>query len=204
MLNDIKKIFERENISVEIVPDKKAALAWVLSEIAPGSSVAFAGSETIKQIGAYEYLLSHMDLYELINPYKAGISPAEALERRRLSLLADVLLTGTNAITMNGELVNLDNQGNRVAGISFGPKKVLIVVGKNKIVKNLAEAKRRISNIAAPLNSKRLARGNPCEISGKCESCGLKSRICRIYSIINGQTIEDRIKMAIVDEELGY
>ena len=91
-----------------------------------------------------------------------------------------------------------------MAGISFGPKKVIIVIGINKIVKNLAEARKRIAFVAAPLNNKRLKKENPCTISGKCETCNLPTRICRIYSVINGQTIKDRLHIIIINEQLGF
>ena len=203
-MHGLISIFKQNNIHAVLVDGKEGALKQVLEIVTLHSSIAFAGSQTIKDIGARDYFLENKDKYVIIDPYEKGISREEAYERRRQALLADVLLTGSNAITEDGKIVNLDNQGNRVAGISFGPWRVIIVVGINKIVKNLSEARRRIAQVAAPLNSRRLKKGNPCEVSGSCENCGLSTRICRKYSVIDGETEKGRIHIIIVDEELGF
>jgi transposase len=196
--------FFQNNITAVFVKDKPAVLEKVLELVKLGDSVAFAGSETVKETDVRNYFLQRIDKFKIIDPYEEGISSEIAYERRREALLADVLLTGSNAVTLDGQIVNMDNQGNRVAGISFGPRKVIIIVGVNKIVKNLAEARKRISQIAAPLNNKRLKKGNPCESSGKCESCGLPTRICRIYNVIDSQTVKCRMHVIIVNEKLGF
>lgn len=196
--------FKSGNITASFVETRDAVLSKIIELVKEGQTVAFAGSQTVVDTGVRDYFIQHRDQYKVINPYEPGILPTEALERRRRSLLADVLITGSNAVTLSGELVNMDNQGNRVAGIAFGPNKVIIVVGKNKIVKNLAEARRRIAETAAPMNNKRLKLGNPCEISGRCENCNSPKRICRIYSVISSQSKPDRIHVIIVDEDLGY
>lgn len=201
---DLIATFERNNIAAEIAEDGAAALAQIVALVPPGSSVAFAGSQTIREIGARDYFLERRNAFTLIDPYEPGIPPAEALERRRRALLADVLLTGSNAITLAGQIVNMDNQGNRVAGISFGPRRVIIAVGINKIVRTLAEARRRIALIAAPKNSARLKRGNPCETSGRCEHCELPSRICRMYSVIDGMPEPGRLTVVLIRQELGF
>lgn len=194
----------RSNIDASVVEDRRAAVEEVLRLLPPEGVVAFAGSQTVRDIGLREGLLKKGDVYTIIDPYEAGISAGEAHERRRRSLLADALLTGSNAVTRDGHLINMDNQGNRVAGIAFGPRKVIIVVGINKIVKNDVEARKRIATMAAPLNSRRLGRGNPCEVTGRCEGCASETRICRIFSIVSGQTIPGRIHVVIVKENLGY
>lgn len=196
--------FSQNNIIAIFVKSKRDVLERVLGLVKHGDSVAFAGSETVKETGVRNYFLDHREEYNIIDAYEDGITAEEAYERRRRSLLADVLLTGSNAVTLDGQIVNMDNQGNRVAGIGFGPKRVIIVVGVNKIVKNLAEARKRIAYVAAPLNSKRLKKGNPCELSGRCENCGLPTRICRIYSVINGQTVKNRLHVIVVNEKLGF
>ncbi len=203
-MQKLLSIFKQNNIQTIFVEHKNSALKRILELVSLGNIIGFSGSETIKEIGARDYFLVNKDKYRIIDPYENGIAPEESYERRRQTLLADVLLTGSNAITKNGEIVNMDNQGNRVAGISFGPKKVIIVVGVNKIVKNLAEARKRIAQVAAPLNNKRLKKENPCAITGKCETCKLPTRICRIYTVINGQTIKNRLHIIIVNEKLGF
>lgn len=191
-------------MSALVADNRQEALINALRLIPPQGSIAFAGSQTIREIGLRDRLLEMKDIYDIIDPYEPGINAAESAKRRRQTLLADVMLTGSNAITMNGHLVNMDNQGNRVAGLAFGPRKVIVVVGHNKIVKTDGDARKRIANIAAPLNSLRLKKGNPCEKEGKCLNCHSDSRICRIFSIISGQAIPDRIHIIIVKENLGF
>lgn len=196
--------FKENNINAFFVGDAKAALEKIM-EIANGAeTIAFAGSKTVEEIGARDPFLKNWPMEKIIDPYETGILPGEAFERRRTALLADLLLTGSNAITKGGEIVNVDAQGNRVAGISFGPKKVIIVVGVNKLVETLADAHKRIKTIAAPMNSKRLKRGNPCEVSGVCENCNSPTRICRIYSVVKSQQIKDRVYVIIVDRAFGF
>lgn len=198
------KNFAENNINAFFVADKAAALDKVREIVSGQNSIAFAGSQTVIEIGARDYFLKNGDKYKIIDPYEKGISKEESFERRRQSLLADVLITGSNAITRDGHIVNMDNQGNRVAGIGFGPKKVVIVAGMNKIVNNLSEARRRIATIAAPLNNRRLKTGNPCEKSGKCKNCKLPTRICRIYSVIDGQAAPGRLHVIIVGGNFGF
>lgn len=203
-LSDLIQRFLDNNVAVERAADAAAALGHIIRIVPRGASVAFAGSQTIREIGARDYFLERRGAFTIIDPYEAGIDPAEALDRRRRALLADVLLTGSNAITLKGQIVNRDNQGNRVAGISFGPKKVIIAVGVNKIVRTLAEARKRIDTIAAPMNSRRLKRGNPCEADGVCHRCGLATRICRMESVIDGMPEPGRLTVIIVDQGLGF
>lgn len=196
--------FTQNNINAYFVANKNAALKQIL-ELAPtGSIVTFAGSKTIEEIGARDYFLQNSNQYTLIDPYANNLSKEQSYEKRRQGLLADILLTSSNAITEKGEIVNIDGAGNRVAGLNFGPKKVIIVAGINKIVPNLPAAWKRIATIAAPLNNKRLQTGNPCIVSGVCQNCNLPNRICRTYNIIQGQRIANRLHVIIVNENLGF
>ena len=117
---------------------------------------------------------------------------------------ADVYLTSTNAITMDGELYNVDGNGNRVAAMIYGPKKVIVVAGKNKIVENVEEAVKRNEEICAVKNSIRLNKGNPCEKVGHCVHCKSPSRICRAYTVIGFNRTFERIHIILVNEDLGY
>ena len=141
--------------------------------------------------------------FTLYDPYRAGIDWPERIEINRAGMNADWLLAGANAITKAGEIVNLDGTANRVAGISFGPKKVLVVAGINKIVEDIGSGIARVREIAAPLNSKRIKFGNPCEVDGKCHDCSSPNRICRVWGIVEGQMDPDRMTIIIVEEELG-
>lgn len=120
------------------------------------------------------------------------------------ALVTDWYITGSNAISIDGMIINVDHSGNRVAAISFGPDRVLIVVGINKIVNTLDEAIKRVKNIACPLNDKRAGFNPPCVKLNKCVDCTSKERVCNFLSIIEGQSDSNRIKLLIVNEECGF
>lgn len=202
---DLIKAFKRRNITCVIVKDRAAALKRLQEFIEPGQSVSFTGCKTANQCGMHQWLRESADEndFTLYDPYRAGIDWPERIEINRQGILADWLLTGANAITQAGEIVNLDGTGNRVAGISFGPKKVLVVAGINKIVDSLDAAIKRVRDVAAPLNSKSLPFGNPCEVDGKCHDCAKPTRICRVWGIVEGQRDPDRMTVLLVEEELG-
>ena len=141
---------------------------------------------------------------ELIDPFAPGLSPEEAMERRWKGLTADVMITSSNAITMDGKLVNLDGMGNRVAAMTFGPKKVILVVGMNKVAPDLDSAMARVKHYAAPVNAKRLNLNNPCVETGLCADCKSPQRICNMWSIIEGHMIKGRIHVKLIGENLGY
>jgi hypothetical protein len=202
---DLIKKFKRRNITCEVVPDRTAALARVQELIQPGQSVSFSGCKTANQCGMHQWLRETADEndFTLYDPYRSGIDWPERIEINRAGMNADWLLTGANAITKSGEIVNLDGTANRVAGISFGPKKVLVVAGINKIVDDVGAGITRVREIAAPLNSKRLQLGNPCEVDGKCHDCAKPKRICRVWGIVEGQMDPDRMTVLLVEEDLG-
>lgn len=202
-MNDLIKQFKRRNIACELVANREAALERAKELIQPGSSVTFCGSKTVHQCGIHDWLREHEDAYTLYDPYRPGIEWPERIEINRAGMCADWLLSGANAITKAGEIVNLDGTGNRVGGISFGPKRVLIVAGVNKIVDDLEAATRRVREVAAPTNSIKIQFGNPCEVDGKCHDCASSTRICRVWGIVEGQMDPERMIVLVVDEELG-
>ncbi len=193
---------ERKNTEAVFVPDGPAALKRIVDMIPPGATVGLGGSLTVKQIGLLEALRSGK--YSLYDQYAKGLSPEKGEQLRRKGLLADFYITGSNAITMDGRLVNLDGTGNRVAAITFGPRKVIVVVGRNKIVSDVDEALDRVWNKAAPLNAKRLNRKVPCTTSGQCEDCSSPERICNHLVITERQREKGRLTVVIVDEDLGF
>jgi len=128
----------------------------------------------------------------------------EIVEIMRQSLLADFLVTGTNAVTRRGELVNIDCSGNRVAGMIFGPKRVIVVAGANKLVDDLDEAVKRLRRIA-PLNARRIKHHTPCVETGKCMDCQVQQRLCNYLTVINhGMKFPGRITVVMVGEETGF
>lgn len=202
-MQDLLLKFKENNINGYFVGDSAEAKQLALSLIPDGAKVAMGNSLTLRETGIYEALESGN--YNFINQFEAGITPEENLRRRKEGMISDVYFSSTNALTKEGELVNIDGKGNRVAAMLFGPDKVIIVVGKNKIVENEAEAWERIQKYAAPKLAKRLGRGLPCAIAGICLNCKSPQRICRCYTVIKSQmpADKDRIHVIIVDEELG-
>jgi len=135
-------------------------------------------------------------------------APSEALDIRRKGFLADYFVTSTNALTVDGRLVNLDGACSRVAPMLFGPKKVILLVGMNKVVADLEAAYARIRTIAAPANNQRLAKAyglkNPCLEDGRCHQCMSETKICNAWVVIEGSSVKDRIHVVLVGEDLGY
>ncbi|HIJ68795.1 MAG TPA: lactate utilization protein, partial [Deltaproteobacteria bacterium] len=129
--------------------------------------------------------------------------PEEMLERRRRSLLVDLFITGTNAVTETGKLVNLDMLGNRVAGITFGPRNVIILAGRNKVVPDIEDAMMRVKNYAAPANAMRLDKKTPCVKTSICEECRSLDRICNTWTITEKSFPKGRIKIVLINEDLG-
>lgn len=169
--------------------------------IVEGSSIALGGSVTLNEMGLVEHFREgNYDLYDRYNQP----SWPETVECMRQSMLADYLVTGTNAITKNGELVNIDCSGNRVASMIFGPKKVIIITGANKVVDTLDDAFKRLRDIA-PLNVKRIGHKTPCIETGKCENCDIPDRMCNYTTVIHhGMKFKNRINIIVVAEEVGY
>ena len=140
----------------------------------------------------------------MIDPYLPEYSLEEGLEARRRGLTADFMIASSNAITLDGKLVNLDGMGNRVAAMAFGPRKVILVVGMNTVATTLEEALNRTKQVAAPMNCIRMNIANPCRETGLCSDCHTPTRICNMWSIIEGQVVKDRIHVKLVGEDLGF
>ncbi len=195
---------KKRNMDAYFFHEQVDALKAVVDRIAEHDLAAFGGSETVKQIGLVNYLTQHHA--NLFNRYAENISYEEKKEIERKSLLSDIFITGSNALTTSGELINIDHTGNRVSAILFGPKKVFIILGTNKIVDSLEEGIRRARTVAAPLNAKKSADkySPPCLATGKCVECRSKDSICNSLVIINGQSVLNRITVFIIDEQLGF
>ena len=179
-----------------------AAVRELLQEIPLDATVGVAGSWTLQEIGLLDALEERGQT--LLNHNRPGLSPEESLAIRRRQLTCDVFLTSTNALTVSGELVNVDGAGNRVAAMTFGPGKVFVVAGANKITPDIPAAQQRIKMSAAPLNNKRLNRPNPCTATGQCMDCQGASRICTTTSILHKKPLASDITILIIGEELGF
>lgn len=204
-LDDIKKSLEENNFEVFIAENAAAAKKIVLEEIIPqtgAKSIAWGGSMTFIATGLYDTLKSNKKM-KVIDTFDKTISREENWERRRQSLLADLLITGTNALTESGMLVNLDMIGNRIAALTFGPRDVIVLVGRNKIVADLEDAMMRIKNFAAPMNAIRLGLKTPCVKTSYCEECKSRDRICNTWTITEKSFPKGRVKVVLINEDLG-
>jgi hypothetical protein len=194
---------EKKRMAGSFAPTVAQAKEEVIQMIPAGSTIFRCGSTSLVEMGLWEGLKAVPGL-TVIDPYLPEFSPEEGLEQRRKGLSADIMISSVNAITLNGTLVNLDGMGNRIAAMAFGPRKVILVVGMNKVVPDLETALKRVKHQAAPLNSIRLRLPNPCTETGLCADCRTPSRICNMWSIIEGQAVKDRIHVKLVGETLGY
>lgn len=193
---------EKNNMEAYLAKDTKELMNIIKNIIGEGETVAVGGSMTLFETKIIDYLRNGN--YNFLDRYKEGLTRKEIKEVYRKSFFADSYLVSTNALTENGELYNVDGNGNRVAAMIYGPDKVIVIAGINKIVKNVDEAVNRTKNIAAPANAKRLNRNTPCTKIGYCMDCKSSDRICNEYTLIKRQGVKGRIKVIIVNEELGY
>jgi L-lactate utilization protein LutB len=205
-LENLKEALENNNFEVFVADNPEAARKIVLEKIVPNTnakSVSWGGSITFVSTGLYDALKAGTDM-EVLDTYDKKLSPEESLERRRQSLLVDLFLTGTNAVTESGQLVNLDMIGNRVGAITFGPKNVVILVGRNKIAPDLEEAMNRVKNYAAPVNTMRLDKKTPCTKTSYCEECKSPDRICNTWTITEKSFPKGRVKVVLINQDLGF
>ncbi len=170
--------------------------------IHPGQTVSVGGSMTLFETGVID-LLKEGD-YNYLDRYQEGLKPADMREIYLQSFAADAYFTSSNALTMEGHLYNIDGNGNRVAAMIYGPKKVIVIVGKNKLVKDLEAAETRLKHYAAPANAKRLHLKTPCAAVGFCQDCSSPDRICSNYVTIKKQRDYSRMHVFILKEDYGF
>ncbi|MGW8300796.1 MAG: lactate utilization protein [Desulfobacterales bacterium] len=199
----IIKNLEKRRMEGSYAPTAARAKEEVLAMIPQGATVFRCGSMTAVGMGLLEDI-ANLPEVKLIDPYQPELKPEEGLELRRQGLTADVMVASSNAITLDGKLVNLDGMGNRVAAMAFGPKKVILLVGMNKVAPDLESAMARVKHRAAPINNIRYGLKNPCVETGLCSDCKTPQRICNMWSIIEGHMIQNRIHVKLIGEDLGY
>lgn len=210
-LDSVRKRLEKNGFEVYVAQDLSGAREIVLGEILPGTGarlVSWGDSLTVIASGLLDDVRNSPDL-EFLDTFAEGLSPRERFERRRKALLSDLFLTGTNALTLDGRLVNLDMVGNRVGGITFGPRHVVILAGRNKIVTDLEAAMTRIRTYAAPANAIRHHTGAhpelnpPCVETATCSDCSSPMRICNTWTITEKSFPPGRIKVVLINRDLG-
>jgi len=202
----VKQALERNNFEAFLADNAAKAKEVVRKEILPktgAQSVSWGGSLTFTSSGLYDAIKDHPDL-EVLDVFDKERPDEQKAELRRQALLVDLFITGTNAVTETGKLVNLDMYGNRIAAITFGPKNVVILVGRNKIVPDVEEAMFRIKNYAAPINAMRLDKKTPCVKTSYCEDCKSPDRICNTWTITEKSFPRGRVKVVLINEDMGF
>ncbi len=205
IINKCKQNFIKNHFNFIIVDELSEVKKNVIDDIVPKlniKSASWGDSLTLMETGILEVLEKKVDI-SFIQTFDNLIPRKEIIERRRKALTVDLFLTGSNAITEQGQIINLDCIGNRIAPIIFGPKHVIIIAGKNKIVPDIPAAMNRIKNYAAPLNAKRHHFQTPCVFTGKCMDCQNKDRICNSWSIVEKSYPPGRITIILIKKELG-
>lgn len=177
----------------------KDAMAFLKELIPAGSSVGFGGSETLKETGILDWL-GESTQYTVYDRYHTD----DVKKVFHQCLDADYYLMSSNAVTVDGHLYNVDNTGNRVAALAYGPEHVIIVAGTNKLVRNIEEAVIRNEDIAAPANNIRLNRPNPCTMTGSCAHCSSPTTLCNQLVMTRRSNPAGRIHVLLINEVLGY
>lgn len=181
--------------------DRESLNLAVMKHVTPKMKIGVGGSMTVRGIGLLDKF-AEIDV-QVMDHWKDGLSKEQVNSIRLSQLTCDLFLASANAITEKGDIVNIDGFGNRVNAMTFGPKKVIIIAGYNKIVPDVNAALDRIKRIAAPLNAKRLNLALPCAETGFCHDCKLENRICRVTSIIQRRPSGTDVSVYLINEELG-
>lgn len=194
---------KKNAFSAEYFRDRKEAVDFIKAQVAFANTVGIGGSMTIAQLGLHNQLTAMgKDVY---NHNLPGLTPPEKIEIMRKAMLTDIYLCSANAITTNGEIINIDATGNRVATMLFGPKRVIVVAGRNKIIEgDFNIAIKRVKDWASPPNAKRLSFKTPCAETGFCSNCNSPERICRVISIIERKPRLTDFMVVLINEDLGF
>lgn len=193
---------QRNNMAGYFVQDKDELLRLIAVLIRPGERVGCGDSVTLEETGVFDFIRN--GAYTFYDKHKSILTSEEKRTIYLQNFDADTFLTGTNAVTVDGKLFNIDGNGSRVAPMLYGPKQVIVVVGINKLTDSVQDAIERTRQIAAPLDAKRLQKNTPCTKLGRCIDCRHVQRICNDFVLIAGQFVKDRIKVIIVNQAVGY
>ena len=205
-LAEVAESLRENNFKADIFSNLAEAVDFfksaIIADLAP-KSVAVGGSQTVTLSGLYD-ILNNLPNMDFLNPYTPGLSKEELLLQRRQAFFADLYITSSNAVTRQGNLVNLDGLGNRVAAMIYGPTHVVLFVGRNKICDDLDAAISHITQFAAPANSIRLSRKTPCVKTGSCMDCKSPERICNAWSVIEKSNPAGRIHVLLINQDLDF
>ena len=213
-MNEVRKWFYEIKVSEAVknltkhgfetikVPDRSVACTEIMKRVPSNKTVGLGGSVTLREIGLISLLEKQGNV--LYDHWKQGITQEESLRIRRAQQSSDVYITSANAITLSGEIVNIDGACNRTSAMGFGPQEVIILAGRNKIVQDVSAGIARIKNEAAPLNARRLGLDLPCAKLGRCVECDSTQRICRGTLILERRPFFTNMLVIVVEEDLGY
>ena len=201
LANTIIKNMEKKNLEAYYCATSKEAVEKALSLMPEGASITWGGSESIKECGLMDAIKGAN--YELIDRADAKTPEEDRIMYSR-QVMADFFLMSSNAITIDGELVNIDGRANRVSLLCWGPQNVIVIAGMNKIASDVESAIQRVRDAAAPPNTVRLNKNTPCAQTGRCGNCYSPDCICSQIVITRRSSTPNRIKVILVGEELGY
>lgn len=196
------KNLKRRNIEAHYCPTAQEAVAKVMELIADGSSVTWGGSMTVRDMGIPQALKDRGNLKVLDRDVVE--SPEEKQQMYLRAFTADVYLSSANAISEDGVIVNIDGNGNRVAAITWGPKKVIFIIGLNKVAQDVKAAVARARSIASPINAQRFDINTPCQVDGVCHNCNSPESICSYIHLLRNSRTAGRHVVVLVGENLGY
>lgn len=200
-LSRLKENFQLRNIETSFFETLEEAKMHILCILPLESTVGIGHSATLQKMNMTSSL---QERGNIVYDKELGKSKEEKNVLKKKAITADWYITSSNAVSLDGRIVNVDHSGNRAAAIIFGPDNVIIVVGRNKVVATLEEAVKRAKNVAAPKNARRAGYNPPCVELNRCIDCLSKERVCNSLSIIEGQSDKDRIQLFIVNEECGF
>ncbi len=205
-LEQTAQALQKNQFDAHVFETVQQAQDYLINTLIPADSpqsIAFGGSTTLTATGIFD-AVKKVEGPEILDTYDATIPKDEFIERRRQALLTDLFITSTNAASEDGALINLDGTGNRVAALAFGPKRVVIIAGRNKLVSDTHAGFDRVTEIAAPVNAMRLNRKTPCTKTLHCEDCSSPERICNVWAISVKSSPPKRIVVLLVNEDLGF
>ena len=202
LAQELIKQLNRRHIEAIYCPTGKEAVKKVSELIADGSTVTWGGTATVRDLGI-PAMLKNRGTLQVLDRDEVE-TPEEKQEMYIKAFSADVYLTSANAISEDGVIVNIDGNGNRIAAISWGPKRVIFVIGLNKVAQTVEAALARARGIASPINSQRFEMNTPCKLDGKCHNCNSPESICSYVHFLRNSRGGGRHIVVLVGENLGY
>jgi len=202
LISNLLKNFFHRNMKGYFVENKKELMDLIEELVPEKSTIGCGDSMTLEECRLYDFFRNGN--FDFKDKYRKGITKEEKQKIYIENFSVDTFISSANAITEDGKIFNIDGNGSRVAPIIYGPKQVLIIVGINKVVPKIEDAIKRARQIAAPLDAIRLNKKTPCSTLRYCVDCKSPDRICNSFVAIEGQFIKDRVKIIIINENLGY